>query len=633
GGAGILDEQIRPNALRKISLRGNASAALGSTADVSISAGFVRNDTRLPGFDVVTGAEQGSGTADTLTQWARGLRPGIAFAPVSTQEVTRFTGGVTGNWRPRSWLAARATLGIDFSNDNFSYLLRRGEGLFPEGSRLEQDGDIGLYTADVGVSASYVLGAEVTARTAVGAQYNRRGINTTGVAAFNLPPGSQSVAGAAVIQGFESTVESVVAGTYAEQTVAYRERVFLTTGLRVDGASSFGSGFSTAVYPKASISWLALAPTADRRPLNLGTLRLRAAYGSSGVQPGPIDALARDTLFTSLLNGTTATGAAVAALGNSDLRPERQTEFEAGVDLETAGGRVRIEATVYNRQSTDALVAQPFAPSFGIGDRASQQINVGEVRNRGIEGLINVRVLDGAALTWDVGLNGSVNQNRLLRLAPDVPVVSSGTIRQVPGYALFGFWDRPILGFSDANGNGILERSEVTFGDTAVFLGSLVPTRQLTGSTSFGLFGDRLRIGALFDYRGGHVRWNNASANRCGPIGRNCRAVNDPTAPLDEQAAAVAITNPTGVVWTGFVEDGDFLRFRELSITYSARELARPFRARTAVLTLSARNLATFSDYSGIDPERTNAPGTDRFADQPSLPPARYFIARLTLGY
>ncbi len=120
-------------------------------------------------------------------------------------------------------------------------------------------------------------------------------------------------------------------------------------------------------------------------------------------------------------------------------------------------------------------------------------------------------------------------------------------------------------------------------------------------------------------------------ANRCFATISNCREVNDPTAPLDRQAGAVAFRST--LTWTKYLEDGTFARLREVSIAYAEPRLARLLGAREATLVMAARNLATWTRYSGIDPEGTNVPGNEAFADNPTAPPARHFILRLTLGY
>ncbi len=633
GGLGVTDDQAAVNAVNKVNLRANLSSRVGKTGDVALSAGFVRNRTLLPSNLVFGIAARGRGTADTLTQWFGNQRPGVTLAATSVEEVSHLTGGLTGNWRPGSWLTARATVGADISADQSLYLLPRGQGpaSTPDGRRLDQVNNVALYSADVGVTASSTPAPSVSSRSSVGLQYNRRMARLVGAVAQGLSPGGQTVTGAATATTFESNVATIIAGSYIEEVVGFRDRLFVTGALRADGGSAFGTDFQAAVYPKVSASWIALAPGAGRQVLGASSLRLRAAYGQSGVQPSPVAALARDSIFSAILGGVATNGAALAALGNSDLKPERQIELEAGLDADAWNGRVHAELTFYNRQSHDALINQPLAPSMGLVGPLSRQVNVGEVRNRGIEGLLNLQFLTGRRLSWEVSLNGYANQNRLLTLAPGVATIGTSVFRQVPGYPVNGMWDRPIVGYKDANGNGILEPTEVTLGPEAVYLGSSVPTRELTVGTAVGLLDGRLRLSALVDYRGDYLRYNNIGANRCFATISNCREVNDPTASLGQQAGAVAFRST--LTWTAYLQDGTFARLREVSASYTEPGLARLLGAREATLVVAARNLATWTRYPGIDPEGTSIPGVDQFADNPTAPPARHLILRLTLGY
>ncbi len=633
-GAPPLPEQIRPNAVSKISLRGNVGTTLGSRADIALSTGLILNDVRLPNIQTHIGASRGRGFRGTddagiAAEWL-GRRPANVFAQVNQEAVVRYTGGIAGNYRPFSWLATRGTLGVDFSSNNQSTLSRRADRvLFNEtGARVDANTRIALYTLDASATATFPLTSALSSRSSVGVQYNRRKLHTTVAQAVGLPVGGETVTGAAQLGGGESTAETIVAGAFAEQTWGLHDRLFLTGAVRLDGGSTFGANFRTVVYPKASVSWLAIASSTEGR-MGLASLRLRGAFGSSGVQPGVVAALARDTLFTGFVNGTQSNAAAINALGNPDLKPERQTEFETGMDAEWLEGRLRLEATFYNRKSANALINRPFAPSLGILFPNNQQINIGAVRNRGIEVLVHARAFERRGLSLDVTLNGSANQNRLLRLGEGIQPIGF-VLRQVPGYPLNGIWDRPILGYSDANGNGILEPNEVTVGNSLAYLGSSMPIQQLGIGLTLGMLDNRLRLTATGDYRGDLKRLDGAGANRCGFF-NNCRAVNDPTASLADQAAAIAIRGAASRA--GYVFDGSFFRLREVGLTYFAPERwARMIGARTLALSVTARNLLLITGFPGLDPESEDAVNSDTPFGNFSEPPARYFILRVSAG-
>ena len=568
GVTSIPGEQVRPNYAERLNLRGNVNADLGSNADVAIGAGLVRNDTRIPnvGF-LMDGAELGQGKSDTLQQWFSNRRPGHSLAELNDEGVTRVTTSLGARWRARHWLVTRATFGMDYTTSQYNYLVKRGDTPLRLPGRFMQNSSAGaLYSADAGATAELDVRPGVSSRTSVGAQLNRNSVSSTIVAASDLAPGASTAAGAATVAGQTAYTATAVAGSYVEEMIGFQDRLFVTGAVRFDGASSFGKNYSTAAYPKAGISWLMLAPS-ERGVFGQTSVRLRSAYGASGVQPTPLATVSRSQLFTGVVGatGTATSAASPLAVGNPDLKPERQAELEGGADIDVLGGRVRLELTGYNRESSDALINQPLPFSYGLGTGAAIQLNVGRVRNRGVEGLVSFRAIEAERLSWDVQLNGYANQNRLVTLAPGIPVLGSGISRNVPGFPINGLWDRPILGFTDTNGDGVIARSEVTLGDSAVFLGPVAPTRSLSASSTVSLLRNRLSFTALLDRRSGFARWDNNNANRCS-IG-NCREVNDKTAPKERQAAAVlASSSPT--VWTGYVYDGTYTSLRELSATW-----------------------------------------------------------------
>lgn len=635
GGTPVSEEQLHPNAARKISLRGNLNASFNK-GEVALSSGFVDSYTRIPRGNEWSAASLGSGYRDAFDGWdASGGRPGETFALRSAENSAHFTNSINVTWRPITWLSTRGTIGFDYSGMRYDGLQRRGEGpgaTRATGRRLNMRTGSSVTTVDVGASALSNFGSALSSRTSVGAQYNRVLESITAANATGLPPGSETVTGAATVVASEFTNESVVAGAYAEQSFGLNDRLFVTAAVRADGGSTFGKNFNTAVYPKASLSWIISdEPFLSRAPW-MESLRLRLAFGAAGVQPRSVDALARVTPITSFVDGSLTNGAVLTSIGNPDLKPERTREFEAGVDVELFGKRVRLEATHYDKLSTDALVNRPLPSSVGIVNRLE---NLGSVRNRGWEGLLNAVIVDTRMVSWDVTLNGSVNRNRLEAINADAIFVTSPAGSFRVGYPIFSRWDPPIISFSDTNGNGIIERNEVVVGDTAEFIGESHPPRQFTFATGLSFFRERLRVSNQFDYRGGFVGMNFTELNRCNSRG-TCRAVNDPSAPLWEQARAV-VASGTVRNWSGYMEDASFVRWRELAVSYRAPDaIAARMRASSLTLTLSGRNLRLWSDYTSPEPEISSSAGalsSEGNSDNPTAPQTRYWILRATFGF
>ena len=316
------------------------------------------------------------------------------------------------------------------------------------------------------------------------------------------------------------------------------------------------------------------------------------------------------------------------------------TEYETGFDMELFDSRVQLEATAYYRKSVDALVRRAMPRSVGITG-TGQLDNVGSVRNMGIEGDVQADLFSVGGIHFSMNVNGSVNSNLLLELAEGLRPPEDRFIKFVEGYPLYGQWDRPVMGWEDTNGDGVLQADEVQVGDSIVFIGNTNPTRMLNVTPTVSLLDGRMFLSSLFVYRGGWVQTNFSELNKCN-FG-SCQARNDPEAPLHLQAQYIAFTKP-GLTYAGYQEDGSFTRWAEASVSYRLQPgTLQPLGlgASSATLTLSARNLMLWTDYTGPDPEVTANPslngnfGTrwDLGYDNPTAPPARYILMRVALNF
>jgi TonB-linked SusC/RagA family outer membrane protein len=632
----VQDNQIRPNALERVNVRANLGANLTRNSDLQANVGYTSSDTRLVENDnsvlTITGsAETSTNTPDFMSGWY--YTPAQLFAELANQGVERFTGGLTYNLRPTAWLSTRATVGYDVVNREDIQFFPTGqvapEGQNNDGIRTDNRFQISQTSVDLAGTARFKLSPTIGSKTTVGGQFFRDFSSGTLLTGRGLVPGAKTITGAAVIEGKDTTVESRSIGSFIEEEIGLKERLFLTAALRFDDNSAFGKNFNLTTYPKASASWLVSEEPFWHSGF-LNTLRVRGALGFSGQQPGTIDALRYYTPVAGKKDAAKGFGAVLGSLGNPDLKPERSREFELGFDAGLFNNRLSVEFTFYHKLTRDALVLRNIAPSLGASE--DQFFNLGRIRNRGAELALDTRLVDKPSFAWDVTLSGSINSNRILDLGAGVEPIDLGFYqRHVQGYPAGGFWGVDVT-FNDANGDGIITSSEITVGDELKFLGNALPTKEASLNTSVTLFNNRVRIGTQMDYRGGHVVDNSIENYRC-YVG-NCRGLFDRNAPLKEQALAVAAFSGFSDVVV-FAEPGWFIKMRELSVTLNAPDRwARRFNASRLSLTLAARNLFTITDYSGVDPE-VNAFGQDNFAssDFESQPQVRYYTARLNLSF
>jgi hypothetical protein len=297
--------------------------------------------------------------------------------------------------------------------------------------------------------------------------------------------------------------------------------------------------------------------------------------------------------------------------------------------------RLTVEFTLYNKLTRDALVNRTLPPSLGI---ASRQENLGKVSNHGLELSATVRPISNAVLDWTLGVSLSQNANKLITLGPTT-LPSAGTTagtaqtRYVPGYPLNGFWERPLLGYSDVNGDGVIELSELRLGDSAVYRGQPFPKSQIAWHNELGFFGDRFTVSAAFNYTGGMTQLDGSLFTQ----GNNqvSQGQQDANASLLTQTYAVAGfgTNGLGSSW-GYLEQVSYVRLSELSFTLMASpSFARRLHASTASLSLMGRNLALWSSYHGADPEVNSNIFANQILDDGGVPQPRDWSIRVNLGF
>jgi TonB-linked SusC/RagA family outer membrane protein len=649
---------LRPNALDKLSFRANLSAAITPKLDARISTGYTRLDQRFstesnatvgvgsqafggPGYK--NNGVVGGGLGTPLSGY-RAWTPGYTWQEKNGQGLNRFIGSANANWRPLTWLTANATVGIDFTDRVDDILLFRGEGppinsTYRLGFRENWRTDIANFTANLGGTARWQVRDGINLSSTVGMQYVNYYFKQNQAGGQDLPPGTQTAGAAATEYSGEGTVLSKTLGLFIEEQVAVRERLFVTGALRTDQNSAFGTNFQNVVYPKASVSWIASQERFFHAPVWLDELRLRAAYGASGRQPGSNDAQRAFGSTTSNIGGVDQPGVIYTAIGNPALRPERTSEFETGFEAQLFRSRASIDFTFYSKRTKDALISAVVAPS--LGGPTSVRRNLGAVRNRGLEVLLSARVLDRPAIALDFALNGSTNANKLLSLGETPPQIGV-TTRVVEGYPLFGFWGFKILGWNDKNGDGILtydanpSLNEVFVDTVASFIGYNQPRQNVALTTGLELLNRRLRIQALVDFRGGHYWYNNTERIRC-TSRQNCNGLMNPNASFAEQAMVVASRDDPTRSIAGYIQPGDYLRFRELAITYRlpTAVLNRLGKLSAVSLNLSARNIAHWTRYRGVDPETDRSAGdaNDTPDEFQTLGPPSYLIFRVNVGF
>jgi TonB-dependent starch-binding outer membrane protein SusC len=663
---------VPSNGLQRMNIRTNLRSQLHRTLDAQLNIGFINSELRRPqndnnSYGVVSASMLGSAAncapglaamhaslcssgTDSVSfgYYNKGTSPYDFFNLDVRQNVQRITGGLTSNWTPIGWFTVNGTFGADINHRGDTQTLPPDvltiDQPSQEGYRGVYNSNIFNYTASLNATATWAPTPALKLTSTAGTQFTDVGFHRTDAFGAKLLSGSTSLAGtAARFSVAEVTNDIRTLGFLGREQLAWRDRVFLTGSVRSDKNSAFGANFDRVLYPSVSASWVASEEEFFPKVPALSQLRLRAAIGSAGQNPGYLAAEQYYRPTTSIIQGADVPSFTIGGAGNSTLKPEKSTERELGFDLTLLGDRIGLEYTHYNKLTKDALVNVNNAPSLGTSP--NRYINVGKVRNWGDEVLLRAAVLQGRLARFDIQVNGSFTKNNLEDLGTDengtaIPEFTGGfDATQIfrTGVPLGAYWTNAVS-YNDADGDGLIgcpsgpgeADCEFSVSDDPVFLGTPFPKAEISIAPSLQV--GWARVSATLDRRSGHKLYNLTGVYR-NSIFANGEAVQLPNASnLEGQAAAQAAA--VGFLG-GYIEDASFTKLREvaLSLTLPARFATR-MHAGAAVLTFAGRNLHTWTNYSGLDPE-VNAGAQANFstADFLTAPNVRYFTARLALSF
>jgi TonB-linked SusC/RagA family outer membrane protein len=657
-------EWLRPEELQRENFRVNVSAVLNPKFDLNATAGFAKHDQHTPGanngffseeYQSMTGngfigpgpGTSGKGSLGEDLMGYNSFVPSEMFAQVSQVAIQRIIGSIEAHWRPLTWLDNQALAGIDLADRTSLTLCRFGTcpfmGTLRQGSSSITGNNDRYFSMKGTSTATWQARPWLSLRTTIGGDYVNVENDFSTATGNVLPPGAvtpQSGANISVNGALATATKTL--GTYFQEQAALSDRLFLTAAVRTDQNSAFGSNFQSVTYPKLSLSWVMSDESFFPKFSWIDQFRLRSAYGASGVQPGATAALITFTTTslsvpTTLGNasGTDTPGLRANQPGNSDLKPETSAEFEGGFDLRALNSRANLEVTYYSKQTKDALVSQPIAPS-AAPPNTSVLRNLGSVKNAGIEATLNTTLIDRKVFAWDVSLAGSHLANKVVSLGYDATgapnkTVGTGASRDSVSVSVNGVFYRPYT-YHDDDGNGYLSVNEVHVDSIFQYWGYNIPRDIVSIQNAFNLFDRRLRIHLLFDHKGGGLLLDQTSNIQCAQS-NSCPGASNPNASLAEQARNIATRNANPTTAVGFVYPNQFWKFREVSAAWLLpRPLTKRIGAQDATVTFAARNLHTWTRYKGPDPEATYQ-DTDTPSSYSTSGQRTYFTLHLTVHY
>lgn len=661
---------LRPNDVARTSLRTNLGARIANNTNVTVTANYVTSaTTRLNNdnsiFSPLINAFLGTAQyipgmeSDTLSRPGNRVGSYFGYNTADQRKVTvgqgvdRFILGTTANYTPLSWLRLNANAGLDNVNRVDAQTLDPAFNLplaesyvlgFRQNTRAAQK----LYTANASATGTFTLLPQLISTSTVGGAYQRDLFNSTYCYGVAIPSGLASCGATATRFAVNEAYNDVrTVSSFAREELAYGDRIFLSGAVRTDNNSGLKG---SAVFPQVQGSWVLSKESFFPTALPISLFRIRGAMGQAGLRPGYGTA---QTLYgnNAAITGTTENSAlTLGNTGNPNLKLERTTESEAGLDA-AIGDNVTLEYTYFAKSSKGALIARPLPPSAGLTGSVFQ--NLGQITNKGQEFGLGATLYRSSPITVAARVTATTLSNHIVDLGyldqaagKKIPpiIFNRGAQAHREGFPAGAFFGTPIT-WNDANGDGKLNRTEVSIdssrflaGSNFAYLGPSLPTNTQGLSFDITLFAN-LKVSTLFERRAGNKQLNYTTYFRCrtqnsNPYYGQCSALSNPNASLQEQAAYIASQFAEfGATPSGYVEDARFVKWRELSLRYELpTSLARRFGVNNGLgLSVSGRNLKTWTKYGGLDPEINESGGGANFNQNEfnTQPPVRTLTFRI----
>ena len=436
--------------------------------------------------------------------------------------------------------------------------------------------------------------------------------------------------------------ENTLIGFFARVSYAFDNRYNILVSVRREGSSKFGENNKWGTFPSASLGWTISNEAFMKDVKWVNTLKLRAGFGITGVIPNdPYISLTKYNYGTNYFysNGEWLQGLEVASNPNPDLKWEKSTEFNVGLDWSLFDDRLGGSIDVYNKKTTDLLFLYtvPTPPNLYNETMA----NAGSVRNRGVEVAINAVPVRTKDFEWKTVVTIASNKSKLLSLSNDMyesetfkdagglgEPISISTHRMEEGRPLGEFYGLKSVGVSE-NGLFLIEKPDgeiVEFSNDQLkndeyrqYLGNGLPKVTLGWTNNFSYkgwdlsmqFTSQLGFKILNEPRAFYEN-NSISYNRLKSV---------EVAPYGGQYTLSSSQPQTLVSY--YLENGNYLKLTNLTIGYTFPIKPTNKWIKGARAYLSGDNLFCITGYSGLDPELANAyptyAGIDYRSKYPSI--------------
>ncbi|MDF9830932.1 TonB-dependent receptor [Parabacteroides sp. PF5-6] len=438
----------------------------------------------------------------------------------------------------------------------------------------------------------------------------------------------------------------------------YKDRYLFTFSSREDGSSRFGEDSKYGFFPSGAFGWRISEEDFMKSIQQVNNLKLRLSAGVTGNQEiGNYNSLAQMGGYGYLFDGNKHIGIAPTWVGNPDLKWERTSQYDVGIDMDMFDQRVSIVMDYYYKKTTDMLlnVQLPYTSGF-----ATSLQNIGSVENKGFEFSINTHNIKTKDIDWRTSFNISINRNEVLDLGDDTEIISNGLMSWFGSYSITRVGE-PMGLFYTYKNIGIWQKNEAEEakkygaipGDQKIWdknndgminsldreiVGNPHPDFTFGFNTSFryknwdmslaidGSYGNDIMNESYID-----VNHPNGSTNQIKEAFLNAWSESNPSNKYVRLGSDITPRSSSL-----YIEDGSFLRIKNISLGYNFdNNMLNSIGIQRLRLFLSAENVYTFTNYSGLDPE-ANTFGSNNLLmgyDYNYYPQARTITGGLSLSF
>lgn len=531
----------------------------------------------------------------------------------------RFIGSVEMKYQP-TWLPGlmvRGVLGydgIDYSNYEWYPPGQTYPGIPGVGEKTIMARNRKQLNADFSIEYNYDIMDGVKATTILGSQLFSSKSRSTSVSMqeFANPNIKNMTSGLKYISADDDLSDYREAGVFIQEDLKIDDTYFVTLALRNEYSSVIGEDSPNIFYPRIST-----AIRIDKfgfLPEEINLAKFRFGYGQSGQLPGSLAAQALRWAGDQTGHGV---GGIISSVGNPEIEPERIQEVEFGIDLEFMN-KYGLEFTYYYDFAEKSIINFPNAPSTGL-TATSVPRNVGEINSWGVEAMLYASPIISRDYQLDFNFIFNYQDNEIKSLGGSQPITGGfGEIGNYEGYPRSAFYDYIVKGaiYDETTG----EYLAPLISEETEFIGTPLPNYNMSFSTSFR-FLKNFTFSFMFEaalgqkvsnqtrsYQiqfGNDVEYNTLYTELFGDGGDIAPKYTPGTAEYKAAAERYAHLDPSYA--SNFIGDADWLRLREISLrinlTDYLTDLLGSDHIKNLTFVASARNVALWTNYDGIDPQ------------------------------